>query len=560
MSAKTTLTANAKKGTICKRPTTLHTEICSQSSNYCASVEGNGKPIIYGNLGENNTTLNTGDALVCDVNGDGTFNETNEMFYYVSDYYDTTTQTFNSDYATLIYYTNTKNGNITNDDEGVAYSTLADIQEVDSSITRNDNWHGPVTAVKHLPTTSSWNNISLYKTNRQILAENNATSTSGGTLPTAFSYSGKAARLLTYQEVYNGCYDGSTAITYTNGLHNCNFLLENTSYSTSSSHIYGTWLETPKSSYNVDVWGNISYLLFISYYTSDAPLGARPAIEIEKSSIDKTVRKAGIFYFPNGGTGTMNPKYVNPNTSTTLDSNTYTRSGYVFDGWNTKQDGSGTSYSNSGTIVPTTGVLKLYAQWRRVRASELYYDNTNTGMNCETAQCAIDYLKMKLYRKTLNGLVEENGNLYYYKNGVKQTGWLKVNGDYYMFDSSTKAAKKSYWYQFNSRWYYFKDNGKMALGVTMIDGHRYYFYSPKPYSQNDIGKMAYGEYIDGYWYKSDADKIGQWNEGALAQWKQGSGGWWYQDTSGWYPKNESYWIDGVQYNFDSSGYCTNCNF
>ena len=377
---------------ICKRVTessSLNTETCQQSSNYCAAVEGNGNTITYGKAKELGTPLEPGDAFDCKVSTSGGYTE---RFYYVSDYYDTSTKSFNSDVGVLIYYSNTVNGSASN--SGAAYDS------------NNKNYNGPVTAVTHMPTTTQWSNISLYKTNRQILAENNATSTSGGTLPTAFSYSGKAARLLTYQEVNQACYNTTTAITSTGGLNNCNFLFENTKYSSSSLATSGPWLETPYSSTAYSVYSAYSYYRSVGHSSAyNTTYGARPAIEIEKSSIDKTVRKVGIFYLSNGGTGTMNPKYINPNTTTTLDSNTYTRSGYIFDGWNTKADGSGTSYSNGGTIVPTTGVLKLYAQWRRVRASELYYDNTNTGMNCETAQCAIDYLKMKLYRKT-NGLVE----------------------------------------------------------------------------------------------------------------------------------------------------------
>ena len=46
--------------------------------------------------------------------------------------------------------------------------------------------------------------------------------------------------------------------------------------------------------------------------------------------------------------------------------NTYTLEGYNFIGWNTKMDGSGTSYSNSAeikTLVPS-GAIELYAQWQ----------------------------------------------------------------------------------------------------------------------------------------------------------------------------------------------------
>ena len=89
---------------ICKRATTLHTEICNQAntSDYCSGGGyATGDTVTYGNLGTSGT-LTSGDAFDCDVNGDGTFDPTTERFYYVSD----KDADSSSDYATLIYYNN----------------------------------------------------------------------------------------------------------------------------------------------------------------------------------------------------------------------------------------------------------------------------------------------------------------------------------------------------------------------------------------------------------------------------------------------------------------------
>ena len=256
----------------CKRVTnssSLHTETCSQSRNYCASVEGYNKTITYGKAKKLGTPLEPGDAFDCKVSTSGGYTE---RFYYVSDYYDTTTKSFNSDYAVLIYYSNTVNGSASN--SGAAYDS------------NDTNYNGPVTAVTHMPTTTQWSNISLYKTNRQILAQNNATSTSGGTLPTAFSYSGKAARLLTYQEVNQACYNTTTEITSSGGLNNCNFLFENTKYSSSSLATYGPWLETPYSFGTTNVYRAYSYYRSVNYEDANSTyFGARPVIEVLKSDI-----------------------------------------------------------------------------------------------------------------------------------------------------------------------------------------------------------------------------------------------------------------------------------
>ena len=91
---------------LCQRATTLHTETCSQTSKYCADDGyASGDTITYGSLGTSGT-LASGDAFDCDVNGDGNFDSETERFYYVSDYYNTTTKAFESDTAVLIYYNN----------------------------------------------------------------------------------------------------------------------------------------------------------------------------------------------------------------------------------------------------------------------------------------------------------------------------------------------------------------------------------------------------------------------------------------------------------------------
>ena len=268
---------------LCKRATAseLHTETCSQTSNYCyadgyyASGSKGTTTITYGSVGTSGT-LTTGDAFICDINGDGTYNATNEMFYYVGDYYDTSSTSTNSDYATLIYYNNVVSGSAST--SGVAY---------DSS---NNNWYGPRTALTHMPTTISWQDVGLYKNTRAILNENGGTTTSGGTLPTAFSYKGSSSRLITYQEVYNGCYDGSKAITTTGGLSSkCNFLFENTNYSSSSTDLTnGPWFETPDDSFTNYVYGAYSYIRSVDYFNfaNYTSFGSRPVIEVLKSDID----------------------------------------------------------------------------------------------------------------------------------------------------------------------------------------------------------------------------------------------------------------------------------
>ena len=73
---------------------------------------------------------------------------------------------------------------------------------------------------------------------------------------------------------------------------------------------------------------------------------------------------ATITFDANGGSGTV-PTAISTyvGVANTIPSNSLTRTGYTFNGWNTASDGSGTSYATGSTITPT-GDVTLYAQWQ----------------------------------------------------------------------------------------------------------------------------------------------------------------------------------------------------
>ena len=54
-----------------------------------------------------------------------------------------------------------------------------------------------------------------------------------------------------------------------------------------------------------------------------------------------------VHFDPNGGTGTMsNQEFLYNGSETPLSKNTFTRTNYVFKGWNTQPDGSGIHYDD----------------------------------------------------------------------------------------------------------------------------------------------------------------------------------------------------------------------
>ena len=265
---------------VCKRATTLHTEECTQkdTTNYCGgagyTIAGSRgtTTITYGNLGTSGA-LTSGDAFDCDVNGDGVYDSKTERFYYVSDYYNTSTKSFESDTAVLIYYNNVSSGN-SNNKTTYAY---------DSS---GENFHGPRTAIKELPTTSQWSNISLKNTTRSISNESGSNTTTGGTTPSNFSYAGYATRLLTIEELRIATENNGIPTFQVGEIDNFTYLLENTSFSNENN--FAWWLENVRSDNSRQAWSVNGYYRTVYGNTVEdiSSTGVRPAIEVSKTNIE----------------------------------------------------------------------------------------------------------------------------------------------------------------------------------------------------------------------------------------------------------------------------------
>ena len=265
---------------VCKRATTLHTEECTQkdTTNYCGgagyTIAGSRgtTTITYGNLGTSGA-LTSGDAFDCDVNGDGVYDSNTERFYYVSDYYNTSTKSFESDTAVLIYYNNVSSGN-SNNKTTYAY---------DSS---GENFYGPRTAIKELPTTSQWSNISLKNTTRSISNESGSNTTTGGTTPSNFSYAGYATRLLTIEELRIATENNGIPTFQVGEIDNFTYLLENTSFSNENN--FAWWLENVRSDNSRQAWSVNGYYRTVYGNTVEdiSSTGVRPAIEVSKTNIE----------------------------------------------------------------------------------------------------------------------------------------------------------------------------------------------------------------------------------------------------------------------------------
>ena len=244
---------------VCKKAKTLHTKTCSFSNMYgCGVTIGSGNNITYGSLV--NGSLKAGDAFDCKVTDDGDYTE---RFYYVGS---------DGENSTLIYYTNMNNN------ASYIYNS--------TGLTNQ----GPVTAYEALPSTREWNNSNLITPGtRQITDIFGSTIMDGEDLKN-FTYTDKAARFLTIQELSSACgvnlnsYSGGYSINGVGELDNCNWALENTSFDTDGQQI-GYYLENPNSLYYVfGVAGNDR---FIYSFPNGAPNSVRPVITVKTDLLEK---------------------------------------------------------------------------------------------------------------------------------------------------------------------------------------------------------------------------------------------------------------------------------
>ena len=95
-----------------------------------------------------------------------------------------------------------------------------------------------------------------------------------------------------------------------------------------------------------------------------------------------TINSYSVTYDDNGSTGGTSPTSVSQdyNTSVTVsDNGTLTKTGYMFTGWDTAADGSGTNYAAADTFTLGAANVTLYAQWTINSYTVTYDGNGSTG-------------------------------------------------------------------------------------------------------------------------------------------------------------------------------------
>ena len=225
---------------------------------------------------------------------------------------------------------------------------------------------------------------------------------------------------------------------------------------------------------------------------------------------------------------------------------------YYFKDYKIQKDTTGFVSSNgskyyvvNGRADTKKGLFELDGSYYYVKSNytivcgtSYYVSNTNSLMPAGTYTFDADGKMVIETPSTKNGLIEENGDLYYYVDGVKtHRGLIQVYGAYYYINSSCKAVKDCDYYVSNTNdlmakgTYHFGTDGKMVIpeaknglvkengdlyyyvdgvrnhaGLILVDGAYYYYI-------NSSGKAVTGEYyvsntnglMDKGWYEFDKD-------------------------------------------------------
>lgn len=236
----------------------------------------------------------------------------------------------------------------------------------------------------------------------------------------------------------------------------------------------------------------------------------------------------------------------------------------------------GTTYAIHGNNNPntigkyiTSGCVRMHNEeirWLFERV-KLYTPViiTNTDHNFNSIASSNGYIVEN------HGWAKENGDWFYYKNGVKMTGWIYTNNNWYYLDDGgvmktgwladhdvwyyldSSGEMKTGWIMSGNSWYYLAQNGVMKTGWVK-DGRHWYFL-------NETGAMKSGWFADGnttYYLNRSGEMMTGWllsnqqwyylqPSGAMhSGWLRQGGNWYYLETSGemktgWHQENEKWY-------------------
>ena len=163
----------------------------------------------------------------------------------------------------------------------------------------------------------------------------------------------------------------------------------------------------------------------------------------------------------------------------TVNDNSFTNGDMVFLGWNTKDDGTGTTYYPNGTIK-VTGNMDLYAQWGDVASTVTVTYHSNFGIDqTYVTDAEVNNAKITVADYTTLGLPARTGYTF--------AGWKNNEGTFFSANDSARVNKGGY----NDLYAQWTSN---QYSYTV----EYYIDNEKNASMTETGKAAFGSEINSY--------------------------------------------------------------
>ncbi|MCL1875769.1 MAG: InlB B-repeat-containing protein [Synergistaceae bacterium] len=199
---------------------------------------------------------------------------------------------------------------------------------------------------------------------------------------------------------------------------------------------------------------------------------------------NRVVTPIKVTYDPNGGTGTIIVDDVMPNTYYTIRQNPgYELQNHTFDGWNTKADGTGVSYS-PGQVVYLTSPLTLFARWKQAPMTQVFYF-PNGGIG-----------EMKVVDVPMYSLYTISDQGYTWPPNYTQNGWnTQPNGTgtqyqsgQVVYISNVPLPLFAQWKNGNGTQYtitYYPNGGVGEVIEVKVNANTYYTIESQDYWRND---------------------------------------------------------------------------
>ena len=239
----------------------------------------------------------------------------------------------------------------------------------------------------------------------------NLTPSSSGTLATSDATVNVSTNNFTGYTLSMSTTTDNTALTHTNGTNSINSTSSSVSRpATLSSNTWGWY----PSSLATNPGGSNYQFAAIPSLSSAYPLKSTDAMStndettvsfgimadtsIPAGSYSNTITFTAIAnYVPktltivfnnNGGTGLMANQYIAAGSNQNLNLNSFSKDGYIFSGWNTSPDGTGTGYADGASYSvssePDNLIVILYAQWEELinQLDDVTYMQDLTATQC----------------------------------------------------------------------------------------------------------------------------------------------------------------------------------